>query len=214
MAIPGPARIYRSPSISTVPTAGSSHIVPSDGRVPSGTRHAARKAASPLGMRLRDQALEPHHHSPAPAGPVTVQRRVSQSGSIMVATQKIQASTIHARRTGSLLERVGLAEVAGSYLPLGLSGWENTAHLQASPTYPDPVIGRPPLMTRLRPPITVSALGPRSTHIPNDISYWIRRRHHPTLPGVRSGQAGTRLEYRAVRPAPKAPSAGRRDDGG
>ena len=34
-----------------------------------------------------------------PAGPVTVQRRVSQRGSIMVATQKIQVGMIHARKT-------------------------------------------------------------------------------------------------------------------
>jgi hypothetical protein len=36
---------------------------------------------------------------PAPAGPVTVPRRVSQRGSIMVATQKIQVGMIHARKT-------------------------------------------------------------------------------------------------------------------
>jgi hypothetical protein len=35
---------------------------------------------------------------PAPSGPVTVQRRVSQRGSIMVATQKIQVGLIHARK--------------------------------------------------------------------------------------------------------------------
>jgi hypothetical protein len=33
------------------------------------------------------------------AGPVTVQRRVSQRGSIMVPTQKIQVGMIHARKT-------------------------------------------------------------------------------------------------------------------
>jgi hypothetical protein len=36
---------------------------------------------------------------PHPAGPVTVQRRVSSRGSIMVATQKIQVGMIHARKT-------------------------------------------------------------------------------------------------------------------
>jgi transposase InsO family protein len=35
---------------------------------------------------------------PPPAGPVTVQRRVSQRGSIMVARQKIQVGLIHARK--------------------------------------------------------------------------------------------------------------------
>lgn len=35
---------------------------------------------------------------PPPAGPVTVQRRVSQRGQIMVATQRIQVGMIHARK--------------------------------------------------------------------------------------------------------------------
>ena len=35
---------------------------------------------------------------PPPAGPVTVQRRVSQRGSIMVARQKIQVGMVHARK--------------------------------------------------------------------------------------------------------------------
>jgi hypothetical protein len=51
--------------------------------VPAGDRHrlqGARKAAA----------------SPAPPGPVTVQRRVSSRGGIMVATQKIQVGLIHA----------------------------------------------------------------------------------------------------------------------
>jgi hypothetical protein len=33
-----------------------------------------------------------------PAGPITVQRRVSQRGSSMVATQRIQVGMIHARK--------------------------------------------------------------------------------------------------------------------
>jgi hypothetical protein len=37
--------------------------------------------------------------TPIPAGPVTIQRRVSERGSIMVATQKIQVRMIHARKT-------------------------------------------------------------------------------------------------------------------
>ena len=36
--------------------------------------------------------------APPPAGPVTVQRRVSQRGQIMVATQRIQVGMIHARK--------------------------------------------------------------------------------------------------------------------
>ena len=54
--------------------------------VPPADRHrlrGARQAASLL--------------APA-AGPVTVQRRVSQRGSIMVATQRIQVGMIHARK--------------------------------------------------------------------------------------------------------------------
>ena len=46
-------------------------------------RGARRAAASP----------------PAPSGPVTVQRRVSSPGGIMVATQKIQVGLIHAGKT-------------------------------------------------------------------------------------------------------------------
>jgi hypothetical protein len=41
--------------------------------------------------------------APRPAGPVTVQRRVSSRGSIMVATQKIQAGMIHARKTVTVI---------------------------------------------------------------------------------------------------------------
>jgi transposase InsO family protein len=37
--------------------------------------------------------------TPIPAGPVMIQRRVSERGSIMVATQKIQVGMIHARKT-------------------------------------------------------------------------------------------------------------------
>jgi hypothetical protein len=36
--------------------------------------------------------------APPPAGPVVVQRRVSQRGQIMVATQRIHAGMIHARK--------------------------------------------------------------------------------------------------------------------
>ena len=54
--------------------------------VPPGERHrlrGARRAGSPL----------------LSAGPVVVQRRVSQRGSIMVATQRIQVGMVHARET-------------------------------------------------------------------------------------------------------------------
>jgi hypothetical protein len=36
--------------------------------------------------------------APSPTSPVTVQRRVSQRGQIMVATQRIQVGMIHARK--------------------------------------------------------------------------------------------------------------------
>lgn len=52
--------------------------------VPAGERHRLRGA--------RRAAIIP----PAHLGPVTVQRRVSSRGSIMVATQKIQVGMIHA----------------------------------------------------------------------------------------------------------------------
>ena len=52
--------------------------------VPAGDRHRLRGA--------RKAAASP----PPPSGPVTVQRRVSSRGGIMVATQKIQAGLIHA----------------------------------------------------------------------------------------------------------------------
>jgi transposase InsO family protein len=39
---------------------------------------------------------------PPPAGPVTVQRRVSQRGQIMVATQRIQVGMIHARKIATV----------------------------------------------------------------------------------------------------------------
>jgi transposase InsO family protein len=39
---------------------------------------------------------------PRPAGPITVQRRVSSRGSIMVATQKIHAGMIYARKTATV----------------------------------------------------------------------------------------------------------------
>jgi hypothetical protein len=42
---------------------------------------------------------------PLPTGPVTVQRRVSQRGQIMVATQRIQVGMIHARKTVSVTAR-------------------------------------------------------------------------------------------------------------
>jgi hypothetical protein len=42
---------------------------------------------------------------PAVAGPVTVQRRVSQRGSIMVATQRIQVGMIHARKIATVTAR-------------------------------------------------------------------------------------------------------------
>jgi hypothetical protein len=52
--------------------------------VPAGDRFRLRGA--------RKAAASP----PPPAGPVTVQRRVSSRGGIMVATQKIQVGLIHA----------------------------------------------------------------------------------------------------------------------
>ena len=52
--------------------------------VPAGDRHRLRGA--------RKAAASP----PPPSGPVTVQRRVSSRGGIMVATQKIQVGLIHA----------------------------------------------------------------------------------------------------------------------
>jgi len=52
--------------------------------VPAGDRYRLRGA--------RKAAASP----PPPSGPVTVQRRVSSRGGIMVATQKIQAGLIHA----------------------------------------------------------------------------------------------------------------------
>lgn len=39
---------------------------------------------------------------PRPAGPITVQRRVCSRGSIMVATQKIHAGMIYARKTATV----------------------------------------------------------------------------------------------------------------
>jgi transposase InsO family protein len=54
--------------------------------IPSDDRHRLRGARRAASM-------------PAPpAGPITVQRRVSQRGSIMVATQRIQVGMIHARK--------------------------------------------------------------------------------------------------------------------
>jgi hypothetical protein len=54
--------------------------------IPSHNRHRLRGARRAASM-------------PAPpAGPITVQRRVSQRGSIMVATQRIQVGMIHARK--------------------------------------------------------------------------------------------------------------------
>lgn len=52
--------------------------------VPAGDRYRLRGA--------RKAAASP----PPPSGPVTVQRRVSSRGGIMVATQKIQVGLIHA----------------------------------------------------------------------------------------------------------------------
>ena len=52
--------------------------------VPAGDRYRLRGA--------RKAAASP----PLPSGPVTVQRRVSSRGGIMVATQKIQVGLIHA----------------------------------------------------------------------------------------------------------------------
>jgi transposase InsO family protein len=59
--------------------------------VPPAGRHRLRGArrASPL--------------PPRPAGPITVQRRVSSRGGIMVATQKIQVGMIHAGKTVTVL---------------------------------------------------------------------------------------------------------------
>ena len=59
---------------------GADHALPGSCREPSPLRGARRAAASP----------------PPPSGPVTVQRRVSSRGGIMVATQKIQVGLIHA----------------------------------------------------------------------------------------------------------------------
>ncbi len=48
------------------------------------------------------RGLMPPSHTCAPGiGPVTVQRRVSQRGSIMVATQRIHVGMIHAQFEGS-----------------------------------------------------------------------------------------------------------------
>jgi hypothetical protein len=55
--------------------------------VPQRERHRLRGAR-------RAASISP----PAPAGPVTVQRRVSRRGQIMVATQRIQVGMIHARK--------------------------------------------------------------------------------------------------------------------
>jgi transposase InsO family protein len=54
----------------------------------------------PPGQRHRLRGARRAANTPAPAaGPVIVQRRVSQRGSIMVATQRIHVGMIHARKT-------------------------------------------------------------------------------------------------------------------
>ena len=49
-------------------------------------------------LRLRGARRAASMSAP-PAGPITVQRRVSQRGSIMVATQRIHVGMIHAARS-------------------------------------------------------------------------------------------------------------------
>jgi hypothetical protein len=66
--------------------------------VPAGDRHrlrGARRSAS----------------APPPAGPVIMQRRVSQRGQIMVATQRIQAGLIHARKIATVTAADGTFEI-------------------------------------------------------------------------------------------------------
>jgi hypothetical protein len=48
--------------------------------------------------RLRGARRAASISAPSPASPVTMQRRVSQRGQIMVATQRIQVGMIHARK--------------------------------------------------------------------------------------------------------------------
>ena len=92
-----------------VPRLVGYHLVaarhPAHGRHPDGRDQPRENPAANDGLphtpgerhRLR-RAHRASISPPAPAGPVTVQRRVSQRGSIMVASQKIQIGIIHARK--------------------------------------------------------------------------------------------------------------------
>jgi hypothetical protein len=59
--------------------------------VPAGNRHRLRGARRARSVR------------PQPGGPITVQRRVSCRGSLMVARQKIHAGMIYAGKTGTVI---------------------------------------------------------------------------------------------------------------
>jgi hypothetical protein len=81
--------------------AGQRVIVRMDGTqmvVITGDGEPARTMPCPVpsGDRARLRGARKAAASPPPSGPVTVQRRVSSRGGIMVATQKIQVGPIHA----------------------------------------------------------------------------------------------------------------------
>jgi hypothetical protein len=57
----------------------------------------------PAGDRRRLRGARRARSLPQPGGPVTVQRRVSCRGSLMVARQKIHAGRIHAGKTATVI---------------------------------------------------------------------------------------------------------------
>lgn len=72
-----------------------------------------RTLPCPVPAQDRHRLRGARRGGPAPqaAGPVTVQRRVSQRGGIMVATQKIQVGMIHARKTVTVIAQDGHFEL-------------------------------------------------------------------------------------------------------
>lgn len=92
--------------------------------VPSGERHRLR------GVRRAIAS------SPPLAGPVTVQRRISQRGSIMVATHRIQVSMIHASKaiTATADDRAYLLDIDGEIVATVPRTTSSEIHRYKGPT--------------------------------------------------------------------------------
>jgi hypothetical protein len=92
-----------------LPLAGQRVTLRMEGPLMAVLSHAGtllRTMACPVPVQQRDRlrgARRARSLPPQPGGPITVQRRVSSRGGLMVARQKIQAGMIHAGKTATVI---------------------------------------------------------------------------------------------------------------